>query len=509
VDVFGGQLGELSVWLGLIIEVIAILLIPLVVLRRKEPSATVAWILVLIFLPCVGAALFLLFGRDRVRLPVQWKRDADRALRSRRPAAMAAAGESTPSSPEEARGSAHEHETALDSIAAPIHRGLFRLGAGLAGAEPTERNAVELLIDGAKTYEALGAAIDGARHHIYAEYYLIRSDATADWFRDKLVAAARRGVEVKLLVDGYGSFWLTSRYLRSLRQGGVEVAYFLPARLILFQPMNLRNHRKIVVVDGEVGFTGGINIGDEYRGERAPWRDTHVRIRGPAVARLADVFAQDWHFATRHGIPHFEPPAGPDPPADSWRGRAKGEATVAIVRSGPDLEGPSREAIHRLFFAAITLARSRVYVTTPYFIPDRSILVALQSAALRGVDVRLLFPSRSNHKVVFQAGRSFYEELLAAGVGIYEYGPGMIHAKTMVVDGAVALVGSANMDLRSFRLNFEVHAVVRDPATAAQLDACFEADLALSSRIDPAMWRRRGWSTRALEGGARLLSPLM
>jgi cardiolipin synthase len=299
----------------------------------------------------------------------------------------------------------------------------------------------------------------------------------------------------------------------------VEVAYFLPARLILFQPMNLRNHRKIVVVDGEVGFTGGINIGDEYRGEVEPWRDTHVRIRGPAVARLTDVFAEDWHFATKHGIPHFEPPvetsaasAVNDAPP-SFRQitgpRGNGEATVAIVRSGPDLEGPAREAIHRLFFTAITLARSRVYVTTPYFIPDRSILVALQSAALRGVDVRLLFPSRSNHKVVFQAGRSFYEELLAAGVGIYEYGPGMIHAKTMVVDGAVALVGSANMDLRSFRLNFEVHAVVRDAATAAQLDACFEADLALSSRIDPATWRRRSWHARALEGGARFLSPLM
>ena len=264
-DAFGGQLGQLLVGIGLFIEIVAILLIPLVVLRRKEPPATVAWILVLIFLPCAGAALFLLFGRDRVRLPVQWKRDADRALASRRPAAMIATGLSPDAmlgSPEESPGPAREHETALDSIAAPIHRGLFRLGAVLAGAEPTPRNTVELLIDGVSTYEALGAAIDGAQHHVYAEYYLIRPGATAEWFRDRLVAAARRGVEVKLLVDGYGSFWLTRRYLRSLRQGGVEVAYFLPARLILFQPMNLRNHRKIVVVDGKVGFTGGINIGD-------------------------------------------------------------------------------------------------------------------------------------------------------------------------------------------------------------------------------------------------------
>lgn len=509
-DALGGQLGQISVGIGLFIEIFAISLIPLVVMRRKEPPSTVAWILVLIFLPCIGAALFLLFGRDRVRLPVQWKREADRELASRRPVAMVATGlllEQSSGSPEEAHRVAREHETALDTIAAPIHRGLFRLGAWLAGAEPTPRNAVELLIDGAATYDAIGEAIDGARHHVYAEYYLIRPGATADWLRDRLVAAARRGVEVKLLIDGYGSFWVTRRYVRSLRQGGVEVAFFLPARMLLLQPMNLRNHRKIVVVDGKVGFTGGINIGDEYRGEAAPWRDTHVRIRGPAVARLADVFAEDWHFATKQGIPHYDPPKEETEEADP--GEAKGEATVAIVRSGPDLEGPAREAIHRLFFTAITLARSRVYVTTPYFIPDRSILVALQTAALRGVDVRLLFPSRSNHKVVFQAGRSFYDDLLEAGVSIYEYGPGMIHAKTMVIDGAVALVGSANMDLRSFRLNFEVHAVVRDPVTAAQLDACFDADLALSSRIDRAAWRRRPWSARVLEGGARLLSPLM
>ena len=182
---------------------------------------------------------------------------------------------------------------------------------------------------------------------------------------------------------------------------------------------------------------------------------------------------------------------------------------MAIVRSGPDLAGADRETIHRIFFGAITLARERVYITTPYFIPDRSILVALQTAALRGVDVRLLFPSRSNHRVVWLAGRSFYEDLLDAGVSIYEYGPGMIHAKTMAVDGSIALVGSANMDLRSFRLNFEVHAVVRDKLTALRLEGCFEADLALSRRIDPEEFRQRPAAQRVLEGAARLLSPLM
>jgi cardiolipin synthase A/B len=483
----GWELERLGLVLGIIVEIAALLCVPLVLLRRKEPSSTAAWILALIFLPCLGTALFLLFGRERVRLPAQWKLDADRALASLRPR--------------------RHPRLVTDADAgdpAPLHRDLFRVGNALEGAEPTEGNAVELLVDGNTTYDALGAAIDAAKHYVHAEYYLIRRDATAGWLRERLIAAAKRGVRVRLLVDGYGSFWLTPRWRRPLRAAGAQMAFFLPARLLFLQPMNLRNHRKIVVVDGEVAFTGGINVGNEYRGAAQPWRDTHLRLRGPVVRDLARVFGQDWHFATRRPLPAEEAIDEQPEPAD-----APGTATIAVVRSGPDLQGAAREAIHRVFFSAITLARTRVQVTTPYFIPDRSIVVALQAAALRGVDVRLLLPSRSNHRVVFQAGRSFYEELLEAGVGIYEYGPGMIHAKTMVVDGTVSLVGSANMDVRSFKLNFEVHTVIRDAPTAAGLEDCFEADLRVSPRIDAAVWRQRGRLQRVVEGVARLLSPLM
>ena len=488
-------MGQLSIYFGVATEALALLLVPLVVARRKEPSSTAAWILALVFLPVVGATLFLLFGRDRVRLPAQWKRDADRVLELRQRARPS--WEPLPVA-----------ESSALAEAEPVEREIFRIAAALAGAEPTAGNEVELLLDGDATYEAIGRAIDGAKVQVHAEYYLIRADATADWFRDRLIEAARRGVEVKLLVDGYGSFWLKKRWLKELREAGVEVQVFLPARLLLFQPMNLRNHRKIVVVDGEVAFSGGINIGDEYKGKFGPWRDAHMAIRGPAVVQLRAVFVQDWHFATGK-----EPPRRlPAPEATSAKtGDADGSsgATVAIVRSGPDIEGSPRETIHRVFFSAITLAKQRVYITTPYFIPDRSIVVALQTAALRGVVVRLLFPSKSNHKFVFQAGRSFYEELLEAGVEIYEYGPGMIHAKTMVVDGRVALVGSANMDLRSFRLNFEVHAVIRDAAVARELTRVFEADLAVSERIELDRFRQRPRPMRVLEGAARLLSPLM
>jgi cardiolipin synthase len=484
---------HISIVLGIVVEIVALALIPLVILRRKEPSSTAAWILALLFLPGLGATLFLLFGRDRVRLPVRWKRDADKDLTRRR---------------HHHRHASPAQRDALSRIPTAVDRELFRISGALPGGEPQRGNAASLLVDGEATYAAIGAAIDAATHHVHAEYYLIARGEVADWLAERLVAAASRGVVVRLLLDGFGSFWIGRRWVRELRAAGVEVAFFLPARLIFFQPMNLRNHRKIVVVDGETAFTGGINVMDEYRrvAGQAPWRDTHLRVRGPAAQALGQVFELDWHFATRREIPHFPADLAASPARDLDETH---DATVAVVRSGPDVEGPLRETIHRLFFSAITLARSRVYITTPYFIPDRSIIVALQTAAMRGVDVRLLFPKRNNHPFVGQAGRSFYEDLLWAGVAIHEYGPGMIHAKTMVVDGTVAMVGSANMDLRSFRLNFEVHAVVRDAATAAQLEACFEADLAVSSPIDPVSFAARPWTQKVIEGAARLLSPLM
>lgn len=477
--------------LGIAVELLALLLVFVVLFQRKEPSSTAAWILALVFLPGAGALLFLLFGRERIRIPLRGKVDADRALAASNP-------------PRSGRApSLAEVDDGLPGDAPAVLRDLFHVSSALGRAAPSHGNHVELLVDGAATYAALGEAIERAEHHVFAEYYLVRHDRTAAWFRDLLVRAARRGVRVKLLLDGYGSFWISRRWLRPLREAGAEVVFFLPARLLPFQPMNLRNHRKIVVVDGRVAFTGGINIGDEYRGEGAPWRDAHLRIEGPAVLPLLLVFAQDWRFAARAHVP------GPEIERAHAAPTFPGRATVAIIRSGPDIAGPEGETIHRVLFSAITSARESVFITTPYFIPDRSIIVALQTAAYRGVDVRILFPSKSNHPFVFQAGRSFYEELLDAGVAIFEYGPGMIHAKTMVVDGSVALVGSANMDLRSFRLNFEVHTVMDDEVVAARLSRCFHDDLAVSKRIDPATFRARPLVWKGVEAAARLLSPLM
>lgn len=272
-------------------------------------------------------------------------------------------------------------------------------------------------------------------------------------------------------------------------------------RTVLFQPVNLRNHRKIIVIDGETAYTGGFNIGDEYRG-RMPgvgeWRDVHLRIVGPAAAELQRVFFQDWAFSSGEPID----------PAEYFPRTAtpRGDAIIAIVPSGPDTR---TEAIHRMFFGAIVGGEREVAITTPYFVPTESILVALELAAMRGVDVKIILPGQSNHRVTYHVGRSFYAELLEAGVDIREYEPGIVHAKTLVVDSQVALVGSANMDMRSFRLNFEVHALVHDRVTAQTLHGAFEAALTKSRRVDLNAWQERSTMLKVKEGASRLVSPLL
>ncbi len=473
-------------WVGAFFALVALTLIPLVVLRRKEPSSTIAWILTLLFLPAVGAILFLLFGRDRVRWPARRKRQADTLVRGRLAARAAETGTSfMPAQP------------GLNEL----EKQIFHMGALLTGEPASTGNRVEVYSHGSDVYDALGAAIDEAKHHVHAEYYLIRNDKTGAWFRDKLARAAARGVTVRLLCDAYGCLGVGATWRRPLRKAGARVGIFLPMRSLLLQPVNLRNHRKIVIIDGSVAFSGGVNIGDEYHGKMTKlgqWRDTHFRLEGPAARPLQRVFLQDWFFATGEGVdpnPYF-----PSPPL------VAGDATVAIVPSGPDTR---TEAIHRIFFAAIAAARERVWITTPYFVPDAPMVVALEVAAMRGLDVKLILPGRSNHRVTFHAGRSFYEQLLEAGVRIHEYTPGMIHAKTMVVDGRIVLLGSANMDMRSFRLNFEVHTLIHDAITARRLEASFAEDLAHTVPIDLATWAKRSLGNRIAEGAGRFVSPLL
>jgi cardiolipin synthase len=360
---------------------------------------------------------------------------------------------------------------------------------------------VTLYYDSEQTFLALQLAIESAESHVHMEYFIFQPDETGRAVRDLLIAKCRKGVPCRLLLDYVGCFWWPREFLRSLIDGGIEVVFFMPAvPWWIGRRMNFRNHRKIVVVDGRIGFTGSQNIGDEYLGRLkkfGAWRDTHMRLIGPAVQQLQEVFVEDWHFATGTDLVGDECFPAVDP---------AGEQVVQIIPTGPGGHG---RAMHHLLYAAIAAAEYSVCIATPYFVPDLPMLVAIQSAAYRGVRVQMLIPAKSNHWLVLWAGRSFYSEMCDAGVEIYEHRETMLHSKVVVIDKSWAMVGSANMDQRSFRLNFEVTAILFDEAPARDLYRDFAALRDGSQRTDPRRWRDASFRESILLGTARLASPLL
>jgi cardiolipin synthase len=351
-----------------------------------------------------------------------------------------------------------------------------------------------------QAYVALEQSIESAQDHIHMLYYIFQEDKTGTRFRDLLIQKVKQGVTVRVLTDGVGS-WGVDSFMNPLVHAGGSFAEFLPVGTLGFHwHPNLRNHRKIAIIDGKIAFTGGVNIGDEYTGRKrkvGPWRDTNLQIRGPAVHHLQEVFAEDWFFATGEEL--LDERWFPDQ-------QPIGDVMVQIIASGPDTE---TQPLQRIFFAAVTTAQERVYLTTPYFVPDQAMLVALETAALRGVDVKLLLPSRLDMQLVLHAGRSYYDQLLASGVKIYEYGSGILHAKSMVIDDRWATVGSANMDIRSFRLNFEINAAIFGQDFAHQLAQLFERDLARANQVTLEDLKHKRLAVRMAESLARILSPVL
>ena len=444
-----------------------------IVLQKREPVATLSWLLGLAALPYVGLVVYQLFGPLRIR-----------RHRLRRARARVQAGE-------------------VPTLDDPDARELARLGMATTGLPPSTARRVDLLVDGAATYDALLEAVRGARDHVHLEYYIYHPDQSGTALRDALVERARAGVKVRLLLDAVGSSKAPQRFFAPLLEAGGELAWFHPIRFGRVWErswLNLRTHRKIVVVDGRVGFAGGINITDEEndRLRADAYRDLHLRLEGEVVATLQLVFVEDWAYATDDrnvlaSLPHCEIAASEHP------------IHAQVLTSGPDSDW---EPIHRLHVAAIHAARHRVWLVTPYFVPGEAAMMALTSAAFGGLDVRLLVPRQSDSRLVTFAARSYFDSLLAAGVKVYEYGPRMLHTKALLVDDDLAMVGSANFDHRSFRLNFEVSVLLRDAGLAATLAKLIEGDFANAPRVrvDRA---RPLWRARLPEAFARLLSPLL
>ncbi|WP_426281342.1 cardiolipin synthase [Lysobacter soli] len=448
------------VWLGLWI-----------VLQKREPVATLSWLISLAALPYIGFLIYFFFGPQRIR------RQRLRRVRARA---------TLPPPPE-------------GLVPTPDAIELARLAQSTTGLPPITATRVDLLIDGSAKYVALLEAIASARDHIHLEYYIYLPDRTGTALRDALVERARAGVQVRLLLDAVGSGRTKRKFLQPLVEAGAEVAWFHPMKLQWFwkRPwLNLRTHRKIVVIDGEIGFTGGINITDEEdeRLREDAYRDLHLRLEGDIVRELQLVFIEDWAYATG------EPPLRVHHPAPR-----RGTISAQVLVSGPD---SSWEAIHRVHVAAIHSAQRRVWLVTPYFVPGEAARMALTSAALGGLDVRLLVPKVCDSRLVTLAARSYFDELLEAGVKVHEYGPRMLHSKALLCDDDLAIVGSANFDHRSFRLNFEVSVLFRDKALAAELSSLIQGECNLAPRVREDRAQPL-WRTRLPEGLARLVSPLL
>lgn len=462
-------------WLYIAAEwLIRLLMIPVLVAHRR-PNVALAWLALVLFHPLIGLFLYLLIGAVRFE-PGHGQRYA--AIRAR------------------LREEPHP--------AAPLvevderHRDLLRLSESLNLLPPTTGNDVTLIGEHNEFLTGLIADIDAARHEVCLLYYIFWDDRTGRAIGEALARATARGVRCRLLADAIGSRGFFRTLAPSLRQRGIDARAALPVRpwRALLVRTDLRNHRKLAVIDGRTAWVGSHNACDPDYGNnpRGPWIDLTARITGPAAPQLRRVFAEDWYAETAEIL-------GPAPTPDS-----PGRAVIQIFRSGPAGE---REALEPFLIGAMHEAERRIVITSPYLIPTQPLLLELRVAVLRGVRVDLIVPERSNHPIVHAAGRAYFDDLLDAGVNVWLHRPGLLHSKTMLVDDAFALVGTANFDVRSIALNFELNLLLFTPDAVAALAAHHERYLASAVRLDRDQWRARPRARRLLEDTARLFGPLL
>lgn len=446
-----------------------------VVLENRNPVKTLAWVLVLSFLPVVGLVLYFFFGRDVRKEKLISRRGYFRL--NKYPLAEY-----------------YERKSGEDR-----HQ-LMRFFRKVNGSLPFDGNAVDIYTTGHRMLSDLLKAIDGARHHIHLQFYIFEDDAVGRLVRDALIRKVKEGVEVRLLYDDVGSWKVKQEFFEQMRVEGVETRGFLKVRFPMFtSKVNYRNHRKVVVIDGCIGFVGGMNIAMRYlKGVSwGEWRDTHIRIEGCAVYGLQVSFLTDWYAADHSLITSSQ--YYPEIPVC-------GESSVQIVTSNPIGGGAS---IMQGLLVAITNSRKYFYIQTPYLLPTEPILLALKTAALGGVDVRIMIPERADSRITHLATLSYLDELMACGVRIYRYKKGFLHSKLMVSDDTVSTVGSTNMDFRSFEHNFEVNAFMYDYGTAIRMKEIFLADQKDAELLQLKEWRLRPWYQKVKESVIRLFAPLL
>ncbi len=490
VDWFGiwGGVPHFAQFTSILFVVNLVIAFTIIFLERKNPSAALAWIMVLFLLPVAGILIYFLFSQNIARKKIfRLTRSEEVALDESlgRQLAEIEAGTFSFSTPE-----------------AALWKDMIHLNGLYGRAYYTQNNKISILTGGRQKFRMLLRDIENARESINIMYFIIKNDAVGQRLIRALTKKAREGVEVRLLMDAMGSRQINDKVLREFLEAGGKRAYFFSTKLkFLNVRFNYRNHRKLVAIDGDIGYIGGFNIAREYLSMKKKfgfWRDTHLRVTGSCVQDINARFLLDWRFASKENVVLSE----------AYYSGVIDEGTtgIQIVSGGPDSE---RVAVKRAYMKMITSAQRNIYLQTPYFVPDASILESLKMAAQSGVDVRIMIPCMPDHMFVYWATYSYVGELIRSGGKAYIYDSGFLHAKTMVVDSEVASVGSANFDRRSFSLNFEANAIIYDGEEARKLEAVFKKDMEKCHELTEKLYEQRPLKIRFKESVARLLSDIL
>jgi len=479
---------DISLILFEYILLINVFLISIIIfLERRNPTSTWAWLMVLSFLPLIGFILYILFGRNfRKRKIFSEKQEKDKNIKFFL---------------KKEEKEKKKYYDINDPIVKKFNE-IITLHYKSANSILTNDNKVRVFNTGREKFESLLKALRTANSFIHLEYYIFRKDTIGQLILEILEDKAKNGVEVKLLYDAIGAIDLNYMSFKKLKKYGGEVIPFFPSffKYINFR-INYRNHRKIAIIDGKIAFIGGFNIGDEYLGYSETfqyWRDTHIKIKGSAVSSIERQFILDWSFSIGQKA-EFKKKYFPEVESD-------GNVNIQIVSSGPDSTWSS---VKDSYFKIITSASKYVYIETPYFIPDESILQAIKIASLSGIDVKIVIPGIPDHRIVFYATLSYLEDLLMAGVEFYMYNKGFLHSKVILSDDMIASVGTANFDMRSFNLNFEINAFIYDKNVVLSLKDALYNDIINSIKVNYYDFKNRGKIKEFIESLSRLFSPLL
>ena len=459
----------------------------MVILENRDPVKTISWGLFIILIPGIGIIGYLIFGQNYRKVKIFSRKELVDLERI--------------SSLSRDQVDELPHQKFLENKKINEKRNIITLLLNNSKALLTQYNKANILNNGEETFGSIIKALNKAKNHIHMEFYRWESDNIGNRIKDVLVKKAREGVTIRIIYDDVGSWKISKKYLRELKNEGIKTYAFMPVRFpYLTSKANFRNHRKIIVVDGKIGFVGGFNIADKYiHGDPKIgfWRDSHLRLEGESVHSLQMIFLIDWYFVSRIIIGH-QPRYFPDHKVNE-------ECLIQITSSGPDSDWSS---IMQAYFAAISTAKENIYISTPYFSPNPSILTALKTASLSGVDVKIILPARSDSTIAYWNSISYIGELLDAGIGIYLYEKGFNHTKIIMVDGVFSSIGSANVDYRSFDLNFEVNALIYNETHTISLENDFRKDLKNCHLVIPGEWKKRPLKQKISASLARILGPL-